>query len=507
VIAEVDQGGLGLPERDFYTRTDPKSVETRKAYLQHVTNMFKLLGDSDATAAANAQTVMTIETALANASRTVVERRDPASVYHKMQLTELEALTPSFDWKRFMATAHTPPVTTLNVTEPGFFKGLETVLQKQDLAALKTYLRWQLVHAAAPMLNRAVVKENFDFFGTRLRGQKELGARWKRCVRLTDQNLGEALGRAFVDRTFGAEGKARTLQMVKDIEGAMETDLTQITWMSDATKQRAREKLHALANKIGYPDKWRDYSAYEVKRGDALGNYFRGAEFEFARQINKIGKPVDHGEWGMTPPTVDAYYSSQMNDINFPAGILQPPFFDKAMDDAVNYGDAGGIVGHELTHGFDDEGRQFDAKGNLTDWWTAADNKEFDQRAACLVKEYDSFVAVGDVHVNGKLTLGENVADNGGLRMAYAAYMESLKDKERKEVDGFTPEQRLFLGYAISRCENVTDEMSRQLVVVDPHSPGKFRLIGPIVNMPEFQQAFSCKTGQPMAPENRCKVW
>jgi endothelin-converting enzyme/putative endopeptidase len=509
VIAEVDQGGLGLPERDFYTRTDPKSVETRKAYVQHVTNMFKLLGDSDAAAAANAQTVMTIETALANASRNVVERRDPASVYHKLKLTELEALTPAFDWKRFFAATHTPPVESLNVTEPNFFSAMSMLLQAQDLKAIQTYLRWQLVNASAVMLPRAFVNENFAFYGKNLRGQKELAPRWKRCARYTDQNLGEALGRAYVERTFGAEGKARTLQMVKDIEAAMETDLAQITWMSDATKQRAREKLQALANKIGYPDKWRDYSSYEVKRGDALGNYLRGAEFESLRQIAKIGKPVDHGEWGMTPPTVDAYYSAQMNDINFPAGILQPPFFDRAMDDAVNYGDAGAIVGHELTHGFDDQGRQFDAKGNLSDWWTPADNKEFEQRAACIVHEYDGFVAVEDVHLNGKLTLGENVADLGGAKLAFMALMQRLSNGSEKSslIDGFTPEQRFFISHGQGWCRNSSDEVLRLNAQTDPHSTPKFRVNGVLRNMPEFQKAFACKTGTPMAPEKRCEVW
>src|SRR6266700_1748174 len=380
VIAEAYQGGLGLPERDYYTRADAKSEETRKDYLQHVTNVFKLLGDSPEAAASNARKVMEIETALARASRTVVERRDPASVYHVMAVSDLSAMNPAFSWARFMQATHTPAVKTLNVTEPGFFKGLEAILQQQDLDSLKTYLRWQLVRTAAPMLPKAFVNESFDFYGKKLRGQKELRARWKRCVGLTDQNLGEALGQAYVERTFGAEGKARTLKMVKEIEAAMEQDIKQLTWMSDATKQRALEKLHGLANKIGYPDKWRDYSRYEVQRDSALGNLTRGAEFESERQIAKIGKPVDHGEWGMSPPTVDAYYSSQLNDINFPAGILQPPFYDATMDDAVNYGDAGGIVGHELTHGFDDEGRQFDARGNLTDWWTAEDNKEFDAR-------------------------------------------------------------------------------------------------------------------------------
>jgi putative endopeptidase len=509
VIAEADQGGLGLPERDYYTRTDAKSVETRKEYLQHVTNMFKLLGDSPQTAAANAKKVMDIETALAKASLTVVQRRDPASIYHKLPVSDLAAMDPAFSWNRYLRATDTPSVQNLNVAVPEFFKGLETVLQQQDLAAIKTYLRWHLVHHAAPMLSKAFVNENFSFYGRKLAGQKELRARWKRCVQSTDQNLGEALGQIYVERTFGAEGKARTLAMVKDIEIAMEQDIKQLTWMTDATRLRATEKLHAVANKIGYPDKWRDYSTYKVVRGDALGNYMRGAEFESRRQIAKIGKPVDRGEWGMTPPTVNAYYNPQMNDINFPAGILQPPFYDQKMDDAVNYGDAGGVVGHELTHAFDDEGRQFDAKGNLNDWWTAQDSKEFEERTACVVKEYDNFIAVDDVHVQGKLTLGENVADIGGLKLAFMAFMNHEQTAGQKEQpeQGFTPEQRFFISYGQGWCENYTPESLRLLAQTNPHAPVKYRVNGVVQNLTEFQKAFSCKAGTPMAPEKRCEVW
>jgi putative endopeptidase len=509
VIAEADQGGLGLPERDYYTRTDPKSEETRKDYTQHVTNMFKLLGDSPDAAAAGAQKILEIETALAKASLTVVQRRDPASLYHKLPVTELAAMNPTFAWNRYLRTTDTPRVQSLNVAVPDFFKGLETVLQQQELPAIKTYLRWHLVHSLAPMLPTTFVNENFDFYGKRLSGQKELRARWKRCVQSTDANLGEALGQIYVERTFGAEGKARTLRMVKDIEAAMERDLRQISWMSDTTRQRALEKLHAVANKIGYPDKWRDYSRFEVVRGDALGNFMRGAEFESHRQIAKIGKPVDRGEWGMTPPTVNAYYNPQMNDINFPAGILQPPFYDNNMDDAVNYGDAGGIIGHELTHGFDDEGSQFDAKGNLDNWWTEADRKEFDQRTSCVADEYDKFVAVGDVHVNGKLTLGENVADLGGLKLAFMALMDRMQEGngQVKPVDGFTPEQRFFISYGQGWCENYTDEALRLLAQTNPHAPTKYRVNGVVVNLPEFQKAFNCKAGQVMVPAKRCAVW
>ena len=509
VIAEADQGGLGLPERDYYTRTDANSQQTRKDYQQHVANMFRLLGDAPQAAAANAQKVMEIETALAKNSLTVTQRRDPASIYHKLGVSDLAGMTPNFAWNSYLRATETPSVQSLNVAVPDFFKGLETVLQQLDLASIKTYLRWHLVHQAAPMLPKRFVNENFNFFAKKLNGQKELRARWKRCVQATDGNLGEALGQIYVERTFGAEGKARTLAMVKDIEGAMEQDIKQLTWMTDATKQKALEKLRAVANKIGYPDKWRDYSSYKVVRGDALGNYLRGSEFESRREIAKIGKPVDKGEWGMTPPTVNAYYNPQMNDINFPAGILQPPFYDQKMADVVNYGDAGGIVGHELTHAFDDEGRQFDPKGNLNDWWTEKDSKEFEERTACIVREYDNFIAVDDVHVQGKLTLGEDVADLGGLKLAWMAYMAraAASNEKPNAADGFTPEQQFFLSYGQGWCENDTPESLRVLAQTNPHAPVKYRVNGVVRNLPEFQKAFACKTGAPLAPEKRCEVW
>ena len=450
-----------------------------------------------------------METALAKASLTVVQRRDPASIYHKLPLSDLTGMDPAFDWDRYLRATGTPVIQSLNVAVPDFFKGLETVLKQQDLASIKTYLRWHLVSALAPMLPRAFVLENFDFYGKKLSGQKELRARWKRCVQSTDHNLGEALGQIYVERTFGAEGKARTLAMVKDIESAMEQDIKQLSWMSDATKKRALEKLHAVANKIGYPDKWRDYSTYNVVPGDALGNWIRGSEFESRRQIAKIGKPVDRGEWGMTPPTVNAYYNPQMNDINFPAGILQPPFYDQKMDDAINYGDAAAVIGHELTHGFDDQGRQFDAKGNLDEWWTPQDAKEFEERTACVVHEYDNFIAVDDVHVQGKLTLGENVADIGGLKLAFMALMQREQEshEQLQPADGFSPDQRFFISYGQGWCENDTPESLRLLAQTNPHAPTKYRVNGVVQNLPEFQKAFSCKAGTPLAPEKKCEVW
>lgn len=507
VIAEADQGGLGLPERDYYTRTDAKSEETRKQYVQHVTNMLRLSGEPEQTAAADAQKIMALETALAKVSMTVVERRDPEKLYHKLPVTDLDKMVPTFAWNRYLRATETPAVQSLNVTTPDFFKGLETVFQQQDLPTIKTYLRWHLVHAMAPMLPAPFVAENFDFYSKKLQGQKELRARWKRCIASTDHELGEALGQKYVERAFPPESKERTVKMVRDIEAAMQTDINQLTWMSPQTKQKALEKLHAVANKIGYPDKWRDYSTYKVVRGDALGNFMRGNEFESHRQIAKIGKPVDRGEWGMSPPTVNAYYNPQMNDINFPAGILQPPYYDPKADDAANYGDAGGVIGHELTHGFDDEGSQFDAQGNLANWWTDADNKEFKQRTQCVADEYDKFVAVDDVHVNGKLTLGENVADIGGLKLALMAYLAHEAGATAQSEDGLTPEQRFYVSYGQGWCENDTPEALRLLAQTNPHSPTKYRVNGVVVNLPEFQKAFSCKTGSPMAPEKRCEVW
>jgi putative endopeptidase len=508
-IAEADQGGLGLPERDYYTRTDAKSLEQRNQYLHHVTRMLTLLGEKPQQAALDASKILAIETSLARASLTVVQRRDPSALYHKMPVTDLAALTPAFAWNRYLRATGTPEIQSLNVAVPDFFKGLQTLLTKEDIPTIRAYLRWQTVHALAPMLPKAFVEENFDFYGRKLSGQQELQARWKRCVRSTDHMLGEALGQFYVERTFGVQGKARTLQMVRDIEAAMQRDLEHLSWMSDATRQKAIVKLHAVANKIGYPDKWRDYSSYQVVRGDALGNYIRGAEFESHREIAKIGKPVDRSEWGMTPPTVNAYYNPQMNDINFPAGILQPPFYDNKMDDAVNYGDAGGVIGHELTHAFDDEGRQFDAQGNLADWWTDQDAKRFEERSSCIVKEYDNFIAVDDVHVQGKLTLGENIADVGGLKIAFMAFLAHEEENHQTppSADGLTPEQRFFIGYGQGWCENYTPEALRQLALTNPHAPVKYRVNGVVQNLPEFQKAFSCKTGTPMAPEKRCEVW
>jgi endothelin-converting enzyme/putative endopeptidase len=400
----------------------------------------------------------------------------------------------------------------MNVTNPDFFKGLAVIIDGTDMDTIKAYLRWQLINSVNPIAYpKALDEEHFDFYGHKLRGQPEQRARWKRCVNATDDALGEALGQVYVQTEFPSTSKQATLQMVNDIEKAMDEDINTLDWMSPDTKTLAKEKLHAVADKIGYPDKWRDYSKLVVERDDAYGNAERAYVFENLRLINKIGKPVDRGEWGMSPPTVNAYYSSSMNDINFPAGILQPPLFDPGAPDAVNYGHIGGVVGHELTHGFDDEGRQFDAKGNLRDWWTAEDGKKFEQKADCTVQEYNKFVAVDDAHVNGKLTLGENTADNGGLRLAYMAFLEDAKrkkiDLDQKQPDGYTPVQEFFLGHGQSWCGQTRPEQLRLQVQTDPHSPREFRVNGVVQNMPEFGQAFGCKVGQPMMPQDVCRVW
>ena len=380
-------------------------------------------------------------------------------------------------------------------------------LEKENLADWKTYLRWHLVHADAPSLSAPFVNEDFAFYGKTLRGQQELQARWKRCTEAVDRYLGEDLGQAYVEKYFPPQAKQQALKIVKEIQMAMEQDINGLTWMSPATKQQALAKLHGMANKIGYPDKWRDYSKLEIVRGDELGNVERAREFEFNRQLAKIGKPVDRGEWDMTPPTVNAYYDPQMNDINFPAGVLQPPAFDPNSDAAPNYGDTGGTIGHELTHGFDDEGRQFDAQGNLRDWWTPEDGKEFVKRASCVSDQYSTYTIIDDIKINGKLTLGEDVADLGGLILAYMAWKDDTKGQTLDPIDGLTPDQRFFVGYGQSWCGETRDETKRMRATVDPHSPEKYRTNGVVSNMPQFQEAFHCKAGAPMVNQNRCQVW
>ena len=510
-IAIADQGGLGLPERDYYFRKGDVAEKTRSEYVQHITNMLKLMGEPETQAASDAKKIMDLETALAKVSLDITSRRDPKNIYHMMPLSQLETITPEFAWNRFLTDIKITPITDLNVTVPDFFKGLNSLIASTDLDTIKAYLRWQLVNSTdSTALPKALDDEEFDFNRHKLAGQPEQRPRWKRCVEATDQALGEALGQVYVAQEFPPSSKQATVQMVHDIEAAMDEDLEHLDWMTAATKARAEQKLHAVADKIGYPDHWRDYSKLEVIRGDALGNADRAAEFENRRELNKIGKPVDRGEWGMSPPTINAYYSATMNDINFPAGILQPPFYDKNATDAENYGHGGAIVGHELTHGFDDQGRQFDANGNLDDWWTAEDTKRFEQKTDCEVKEYDNFTAVDDVKINGKLTLGENTADNGGLRLAYIAFLADAKRKNidlNQKQDGYTPLQQFFLGFGQDWCGETRPQQLRLQVQTDPHSPRKFRVDGVVQNMPEFGKAFGCKPGQPMMPVNSCRVW
>jgi endothelin-converting enzyme/putative endopeptidase len=510
-IAVVDQGGLGLPERDYYFRTGDVAEKTRTQYVQHITNILKLMGEPEPKATADAQKIMQLETALAKVSMDITSQRDPKNVYHPMPVPQLATLAPGIAWDRFLKASGAPPISEVNVANPDFFKGMNALLASTDLDTVKTYLRWQLIHNTYSLvLPKPFDDEIFDFYRRKLAGQPEQRARWKRCVQVTDGALGEALGQVYVAQEFPPSSKQATVQMVHDIEAAMNQEIDTLTWMSTATKAKAKEKLHAVADKIGYPDHWRDYSRLTIVRGDAFGNSERAVEFENRRQLAKIGQPVDRSEWGVSPATVDAYYNASMNDINFPAGILQSPLYDPNAADAENYGHIGGIVGHELTHGFDDQGRQFDAYGNLDDWWTAEDAKKFEEMTDCEVKEYGNFVAVDDVKVNGKLTLGENTADNGGLRLAYIAFLADAKRKNidlTKKQDGYTPLQQFFLGHGQNWCGATRPEQLRLQVQTDPHSPRQFRINGVVQNMPEFGQAFGCKTGQPMMPTNACRVW
>jgi endothelin-converting enzyme/putative endopeptidase len=507
VIAGLDQGGLGLPDRDYYLKTDEKSVDLRNKYLAFLQTVFGLLHFSPAEAQKKAAAVMAIETELAKGSLDRVARRDPEKVYHKMKVADLSALAPTLDWAKMFQDLGTPPVDGLNVAVPDFFRALDAVLKQQPLDDLKTYLTWNLIHDNTIFLPSAFQQASFEFYDKTLRGAQEMRARWKRCVDLTDQQLPDALGKTFVDKTLGDTGKKRTQQMVAALEKALEKDIRGLDWMTPKTKEQALVKLHGITNKIGSKNRWLDYSGIQIVRNDPYANGVRTSGFELARQLAKIGKPVDKTDWEMSQPTVNAYYDPQHNDVNFPAGILQPPFYDNKLDDAVNYGAIGAVIGHELTHGFDDEGRQFDAKGNLRDWWTADDAKAFDQRTDCLVNQYNGFSPVEGVNLNGKLTLGENTADNGGLRIAYSALMSTLGGKTPASIDGFSAEQRFFLGWAQIWCQNVTDETSRLRAKTDPHSPGEFRVNGVVSNMPEFQRAFACRASQPMVRGPACRVW
>jgi endothelin-converting enzyme/putative endopeptidase len=511
-IAVVDQGGIGLPERDYYFRTGDAADKTRKDYVAHIATMLGLLGEPADKASADAQKIMALETALAKVSMDVTERRDPHKVYHMMSTAQLTQLTPAINWPEFFAQTGVSGIADLNVANPDFFKGLQAILDSTDLETIKAYLRWQLVHSApSEALPKAMYDSEFDFYGRELSGEQVERPRWKRCVSATDGALGEALGQVYVKSQFSAAQKAFAVQMVHDIEDAMDAELDTQDWMSAETREKAKAKLHMVANKIGYPDHWRDYSKLTIVRGDAFGNSIRAAEFENHRQLAKIGKPVDRSEWITTPSTVNAFYDPTMNDINFPAAFLQAPVFDPKATDAENYGHLGFFVGHELTHGFDDQGSQFDGNGNLSDWWTADDRKKFDTMTDCEVHEYGNFTAVDDLKVNGKLTLGENTADNGGLRLAYMAFLADARrkgiDLTAKDADGYTPQQEFFMAFGQDWCGGWRPQLTRLLVQTDPHSPDFIRVNGVVQNLTPFGKAFGCKVGQPMMPDNACHVW
>jgi endothelin-converting enzyme/putative endopeptidase len=507
VIAFATGGGLGMPDRDYYLKTDAKSVEQRATYVEHVAKMLVLSGESEAQAKADATTVMRMETALATASLSRVDKRDPYKLYHKMAPAELAKLAPSFDWTAYFSGVGLGSAQAVNVTEPEFYKAVETELQRETLEDWKSYFRGHVVNGAAEFLSKPFVDENFNFNFKYLRGVAEQKPRWKRCVGDVDHLLGEALGQEFVSRTFSPKTKQETVRMTELIEKAMAGEINGLDWMSPETKRQALVKLNGIRNKVGYPDKWRDYSTVQIAANDFFANYKSAASFEAHRDLNKIGKPVDRNEWQMTPPTVNAYYNPQMNDINFPAGVLQPPLYDPKMDDAPNYGNTGSTIGHELTHGFDDEGRQFDAAGNLKDWWTAEDAKKFEEKINCVRDQFAQYVVVDDIKINSKLTSGEDVADLGGTLLAYVAWREATKELKLEPQEGFTPEQRFFVGFAQWACENARPEELRVNAVIDPHSPGKYRINGIVSDLPEFQKAFGCKAGQPMVRAQACKVW
>lgn len=509
-IGELDQAGLGLPDRDYYLNTDDRSKKLRAEYVEHVTKMFVLIGDAPETAAAEAKNVMAVETALAEGSMSRVDRRTPANVYHIMTIDQLQTMTPEFNWKTYLAARGESGLATLNVSSPNFFKAMNQQIDAAGVDALKSYMRWQTVHRYAPLLSKPFVDENFSFYDATLAGQKEQTPRWKRCTAMTDRGLGEAVGQDWVAQNFPPSDKDSMKKLVNALEAALNQDIQGLGWMSEATKAEAEKKLAAFRDKIGYPDKWRDYSSVKVSRNDLVGNANRIAAFDQHRDLAKIGKPVDETEWGMTPPTVNAYYNSAQNDINFPAGILQPPFFDPKIDPAVNFGAIGVVIGHEMTHGFDDHGSQYDPQGNVRQWWTPEDKKKFDERTGCEVKEYDGFQVAPGQNLNGRLTLGENTADNGGLRIAYAALMSSMASEGAStpaKIDGYTPAQRYFIGFAQVWCENTREEAARLRAKTDPHSSGRWRVNGSVQNFDEFGKAFGCKAGQPMMPVNSCRVW
>ena len=546
VIAVVSQAGLGMPDRDYYLKSDEATAKIRADYVAHVARMFELLGEKPEVAQAEASTVLRFEHALAQASMAREDRRDPQKIYHRLERDGLGKAAPNFAWRDYFTQIGVADVTAINVSQPDFIKAFDALLlggapcvadapvegaaatgkpaaaraivkgaaavkgcaapaKKFPAAEWKTYLRWHTIRAAASSLSTRFVDERFKFEHA-LTGAEKLPPRWKRCVRAADDALGEALARPFVAKMLGAEGKAATKLMVENLERALSEDIDHLAWMDAETRKKAHEKLSAITNKIGYPDTWRSYDALAVDRGDHLANRLRAAAFEVKRDLAKIGKPLDRTQWQMTPPQVNAYYDASMNEIVFPAGILAPPFYSIGSTRAANYGGIGMVVGHELTHGFDDEGRQFDAKGNLIDWWSKSVGDEFDRRASCVEKQFDGYVAVGDTHLNGKLTLGENIADLGGLRLAFAAMKKDLAAKP-EPVASFTPEQQFFLGFAQAWCTNQRPEYALLHAKTNTHSQPRFRVNGPVSNMAEFAEAFQCKPDSPMIRKDRCEVW
>ncbi len=513
-ILETFQGGLSLPDRDYYLLDDERMVKIREEYVAHVTRMFVLLGDTQDEAAKEAADVLRIETALAKGSMPRQDMRDPANIYHIMTISEAQQLTPDFDWKVYLDGLGVGQAPTLNVASPGYLKAVNAAVEAEPLSALKSYMRWHALHGAAPYLSKAYVDENFDFFNKTLSGQKEIQPRWKRCTRLTDRALGEAVGQDWVQQNFPPSSKENMEKLVAALRVALQQDIQQLPWMSDETKKQAELKLAAFRQKIGYPSHWRDYSKLEVSRTNFVLDLENSSKFEQDRDLKKLGKPVDETEWGMTPPTVNAYYNPPMNDINFPAGILQPPFYDPTKDAAINFGAIGVVIGHEMTHGFDDEGSKFGPTGNVAPWFTPEDEKKFNERTQCVSDEYGSFEAAPGQKQNGKLTLGENTADNGGIRIAFQALEATLAkqgvndlDGKQDVVDGYTPAQRFFIAFGQVWCENRTEEYSRIAAKTDPHSAGRFRTDGTVQNFDEFGKAFGCKVGQPMMPEKSCRVW
>ncbi len=510
IIVWLYQDGLGLPDRDYYFKDDDKSKELRQSYVTYIGKMFEQLGDKPERAAAEAKTVMNMETRLAKAQMGAVEQRDPQAIYHLMDTAALDKLAPNVSWSRYFASIGLNNPGDINVGQPELLKEVSAMIKDVPLADWQTYLRWAVVNSAAPYLSSAFVNENFNFYGKALSGQKELKPRWKRVEATTDNMLGEALGELYVARAFTPETKARAQAMVMNIKSALRDRIGTLDWIGEDTRKQALRKVDAIKIKVGYPDKWRDYSALMIDQSSYVQNVLRAREFEFQRNLNKLGKPIDRNEWGMTPPTVDAYYNPNFNEIVFPAGILQPPFFDPNADDATNYGGIGSVIGHELTHGFDDQGHQFDADGNLKSWWTDSDEKNYASRGALVESQYNDYVGVETLHINGKLTLGENIADIGGLKIAYYAFQKSLEGKPRpKDIDGFTPEQRFFLAFAQNWRRNTQPEALRLLIQTDPHSPPRYRVLGSVANLPEFAKAFGCQSGDPLVrPEkDQARIW